>query len=246
MRTHKAYSKIAPHYDLLMSDMPYETWVDYVEELFRAYDCTPRRVLDLATGTGTVALELARRGYAVTGVDKSAAMLKVARRKARQQGLRVRWVQQDLVHLQLPPASFDASVCLYDSLNYILSARNLQRAFKRIAAALKPGALFIFDLNTVSALERELFTQAGCMRGGLRYHWTSRYNRKTRIARVQMDFECGDERFQEVHLQRAYTTAEICEMLSRAGMPVLDRFAGCTRLPPGRHTDRIYYVARRG
>jgi ubiquinone/menaquinone biosynthesis C-methylase UbiE len=245
LRSHDAYTSIAPHYDMLMSEVPYRTWVDYVEELFQAYGCSPRRVLDLATGTGTVALELARRGYQVTGVDRASAMLAVARKKSRDMGLRVRWIEQDLVHLDLSPSHFDASVCLYDSLNYILSARKLQRAFKRIAPALKPGALFIFDLNTVSALERNLFTQEGSMPGGLRYTWRSRYNRKTRIARIDMDFRLGEQHFREVHRERAYTSREIEAMLRRAGMPLVDRFAGCTRLPPARHTDRIYYLARR-
>jgi ubiquinone/menaquinone biosynthesis C-methylase UbiE len=114
-----AFTNIAPYYDALMSNVPYDMWADYVEEVFEHLRVKPRRILDIATGTGSVALLLAERGYQVTGVDLSEPMVEQARRKAREAGLDITFLQRDAADMDFPPHSFDAALCLYDSFNYI-------------------------------------------------------------------------------------------------------------------------------
>ena len=73
----------ADQYDLLYSDKDYEAECDLLEEVFRRYGTGPvQTILDLGCGTGSHALLLARRGYQVTGVDRSQEMLAQARQKA--------------------------------------------------------------------------------------------------------------------------------------------------------------------
>ena len=67
------YSALAAIYDHVMRHVDYVAWCDYIERLWDRFCARPRTVLDLACGTGTVALELARRGYRLTGVDGSPA-----------------------------------------------------------------------------------------------------------------------------------------------------------------------------
>ena len=71
-----------------------------------------RTVLDVGTGTGRAAIALARRGGVVTGVDASAEMLAVARRRASEAGAQVTFVHGDAHGLQFPSGAFDAVVCL--------------------------------------------------------------------------------------------------------------------------------------
>src|ERR1019366_7539077 len=72
----------AHQYDALYGEKNYTAECDAVEELLRRYGSGPRHtLLDLGCGTGTHALLRADRGYAVTGVDRSAAMLECAREK---------------------------------------------------------------------------------------------------------------------------------------------------------------------
>lgn len=241
----QAFTAIAPHYDALMASVPYPMWVDYLEQIFQRMGTRPRRVLDIATGTGTVALLLAQRGYQVTGVDLSAPMIAVAQRKARRMRLAVQFLCRDAADLDLPRGSFDAAVCLYDSLNYILEPERLERAFAQAANALVPGGLFIFDLNTIYSFEQELFTQENLSPGReVRYRWRSRFDRKTRIARIDMEFWTDSAQFEETHYQRGHSVEEVTEGLERAGFIVEALYEAYTFLPPGPKSERIFYVAR--
>ena len=71
-----------------------------------------RRILDVGTGTGRGAIALAARGAQVTGVDASAEMLAVARRRAAESGVSVEFVQGDAHGLSYPDRSFDVVLCL--------------------------------------------------------------------------------------------------------------------------------------
>jgi SAM-dependent methyltransferase len=231
-----------------MAKVPYNLWADYITDLSHATGRPIRpgcRLLDLATGTGSLALAFAARGCYVTGIDRSEPMLVEARRKAAAEHLTVEFICRDLSDFQLP-AVFDHAVCVYDSLNYILEPELLKRAFADTRAALKPGGLFIFDVNTVRALEAELFTQASLDPGPVRYRWVSRYHPASRICRVRMTFEIAatGEKFTIVHRQRAYTDAELRSFLDSAGFADITAYNAYTTQPPSPDSDRVFYVAR--
>ncbi len=247
-RSEDPFARIAPYYDALMSSVPYGVWADYVIELSRLAGRRIRpgaRLLDLATGTGSVALEFASRGCSVVGVDASAPMLDEARRKAAQRHLEADFLCRDLVDFRLPP-EFDHAVCLYDSLNYILDFNSLKRAFANTREALKPAGLLIFDVNTVRALEAELFTQQSAPGAAVRYRWVSHYDPDTRTSVINMHFEAPDAGgpFTLVHRQRAYTDDEIRSALEDAGLTDIRSYDGYRLREPTPVSDRVFYVAR--
>src|SRR5260370_20555519 len=98
MTDHSQFTDVAAVYDSLMAVVPYRHWIDYVERIWGEFESSPSTVLDLACGTGNVTLELERRGYRVTGVDNSEAMLRQARAKPAQHA---RLLLQDARHLDL-------------------------------------------------------------------------------------------------------------------------------------------------
>ncbi|RYG87647.1 class I SAM-dependent methyltransferase [bacterium] len=77
-----SFELIAEVYDLLMRGVPYQTWVSYYLLLLATVGFKPKRLLDVACGTGTMALMLTEEGFEMAGFDLSAAMIEVARRKA--------------------------------------------------------------------------------------------------------------------------------------------------------------------
>lgn len=244
-----SFADVAPHYEHLMSSVPYRFWISYLERLWNLHSLTRNRVLDLACGTGTVSRMLAARGLYVVGVDLSGRMLDVARQRTIEEGLSIEFVEQDAAELSLPGSRFDAAISLFDSLNYILDPDRLAQAFRRVFDHLEPGGSFIFDLNTDYAFEQGMFNQSCTRRGEpLHYRWRSRYNPETRLCTVNMVFHYDNgsgerETFKEVHRQRAYSKTEVTSMLARAGFEEITIYDAYSTEPPTPRSDRIFYVA---
>ena len=76
------YEALAASYDGLTRDIPYEKYLRFFKSLLKQYGVKPKTVLDLACGTGSLSVLLAKSGYAVLGVDRSEDMLTVAAEKA--------------------------------------------------------------------------------------------------------------------------------------------------------------------
>ncbi|MGO8672799.1 MAG: class I SAM-dependent DNA methyltransferase [Capsulimonadaceae bacterium] len=244
----ESFDSVAPYYEHLMSSVPYEHWLCYLEQLWDEHRLPSRRVLDLACGTGTISRMLAGRGREVVGVDLSDPMLAIARELADEAGVSVPFYRQDAADLDVP-GQFDSVISLFDSLNYILQPDRLAEAFRRSCIALRPGGALIFDLNTEYAFEEGMFNQSCSRRGeALHYRWRSRYDPKGRICTVTMNFsyDRGDgsrEKFKEVHRQRAYGKNDIMKSLVAAGFSDCVAYDAYTTNPPHRRSDRIFYLA---
>jgi SAM-dependent methyltransferase len=146
-----------PLYDALASD--YDRFVNWEGRLAHELPFLDRllaeqgaiRVLDTACGTGHHALALAQRGYQVVGVDLSEAMIEQARINASRAGLPVEFGVAGFGELASLGRTFDALLCLGNSLPHLLTDQDLERALRDFAAVLRPGGLLItqsrnFDL----------------------------------------------------------------------------------------------------
>jgi SAM-dependent methyltransferase len=107
---------------------------------------------DLACGSGTTALKLAKRGIRTYAVDLSPGMCRVARRRAREAGLGLRISRQDMRSFRLPE-QVDLVLCEFDALNHVPRKRDLSRVLKAVAGALTPGGFFFFDVNNRRGFE---------------------------------------------------------------------------------------------
>jgi SAM-dependent methyltransferase len=114
-----------------------------------------RRVVDLGIGTGDLVVALARAGYEVIGVDRSAAMLEVARAKIAAAALQPMplLLPQDLRALRLD-APVDAALCVYTVINQLAGDGDLARAMAAVHDALVPAGLFLFEVNLPEAYDR--------------------------------------------------------------------------------------------
>lgn len=241
------FTEVAEVYDSLMCIVPYEWWVRYARQLWDRHGCKPKRVLDLACGTGSITHELYKAGYEVEGADFSEAMVRIARRKLPES---VPIWHQDARSLDLPSPPFDSCVCLFDSLNYLLSIEDLACAFRSIYRHLAPGGLLVFDVNTVRALETGMFDQTGTGRdSSLQFEWTSAWEPRERLCTINMEFRVqanGESRiFHETHVQRGHTHSELTRAMGDGGLEFVDVYDAYTTRPVNRRSDRLHYVARR-
>lgn len=112
------------------------------------------RWLDLATGTGPVALRAAAGGAVVTGVDISPRMLRTARRRAQEEGAVVRFVLADAESLPFPDRTFD----VVSSTQGVMFALDHRRAARELARVSVPGARLALTALTPVWENAELFS----------------------------------------------------------------------------------------
>lgn len=134
------YDSLAPFYDAVMGDRA--AAADHVRSLIQTHHPEARSVVELACGTGSV-LERLAPDYEVTGVDLSADMLALAARKLPQ----ARLVQGDMTRVSLGE-TFDVVLCVFDSINHLLTFDGWEAVFERAREHLSSGGIFVFDVNT--------------------------------------------------------------------------------------------------
>jgi len=175
------------------------------------------RILDVCCGTGHLAGLLTARGYSVTGIDASAAMIAHARENVPEAAFQVAEAARFRVL-----GKFDGAVCTFDSLNHILGEADLQAAFRRTAAALKTGAPFAFDMLLESAYQTNWADAFSLVRDDhVLVLSGSDFDKRTRLAQCHITmFRLLDGvwRRSDVEVrERCYTTAEIDAALAAAG-----------------------------
>ena len=244
-----AYHALAASYDRLTNDVDYEATVDFYKAIWTREGMAPRTAVDLACGTGSVALILARMGLAVTGVDMSEEMLTVASQKAQEAGVYPMFVCQRLQDLRLP-RGVDLAVCALDSLDYILDPADCAQAIRRVYKALNPGGIFIFDVNTpekLRAMDGQVFLDEDddvyCV-------WRGEFDEETNICSYGMDLfqrrgKVWHRSFEE-HREYAYTREQLTEFLKAAGFTHIEVYADRKFASPGAGEQRIYFKARKG
>ncbi|MDF1555200.1 MAG: class I SAM-dependent methyltransferase [Deferrisomatales bacterium] len=202
------------------------------------------RVLDLCCGTGQLAAELAGRGYRTTGVDFSGEMLACAR----QHHPSPDWVRADVRQLALAPA-FDAATCLFDSINHLLTAADLQRALTCAGAALAPGGLLLFDVNTELGFrerwvrEWEVATPDGVCRLAGEYDPARRLGTYHFVLRGQGVDAWRRAEF-EFH-ERCHSPEELRRALDRADLEIEEVCDAVSDLDLEEEVGRAFYLVRR-
>ena len=141
------YTEFAKFYDDLFDVTLYDRWAHFVVTKAKIIQKQPSeiKILDLACGTGRLAIKLAQMGFQVTGADLSEDMLTIAEQRARAANVDVPFIQTDMRNLE-GLDQYDLICCFDDSLNYLIDQKDLQTTFKAVYDHLNPDGQFLFDV----------------------------------------------------------------------------------------------------
>ncbi len=169
------------------------------------------------------------------------------------------YLQQDMREFELY-GTVAAVVSICDSMNYMTSDEDLLQVFRLVNNYLDKDGVFIFDMNTEYKY-KELMgdTTIAENREDVSFIWENLYDEEKRLneycltlfakAETEEDDEGGPslyEKFEEVHLQRAYPLEEVKRLLAEAGMTFVAAYDVLTHEVPGPQCERMYIVAREG
>lgn len=241
------YGKFASIYDTLMSGVDYDLWASYVAGFI------PRGslVYECACGTGKISLRLAGMNYSIVASDISEDMLMVAASSQRESGLagsRLRFVRMDMRELSFNKKA-DCVIACCDGVNYLTSDEDALAFFRSAHASLKPGGLLLFDVSSEYKLSAVLGNNCFIDNGReAAYMWQNTYDERSRLIRMDLAFFKKQdrlyERFDETHIQRAYSVDELKDMLLEAGFAP-EAYRCFSREPVGEKDERIQFVAVR-
>jgi SAM-dependent methyltransferase len=140
-----------PALELWRRAIPPEVTKGQAADIERALALRPgERVLDVPCGNGRIALELAARGYSVSGLDLAPEFVSEARSRAAERGLELDVQQGDMRELPWD-SEFDAALCTGNSFGYLDDEGN-RRFLREVAASLRPGGRFLLDYPLVAEL----------------------------------------------------------------------------------------------
>ncbi len=232
------YTKLASIYDGMMEHVEYKQWSRYIDAVFKNFGVDIKTVCETACGTGTHAVALAQQGYEVTCADISNAMIEIAKGKSGP------WIKafhvSSMTEIDLKE-KFDAVLCLYDSVNYLLTEDDIQKMFSCSFRLLNSGGLFIFDACSIQNSMRN-FKDYYEHDKNWNYKRRSHFDKESRIQRNEIGIVLGEESYHETHDQRIYTLEEWREMISKTDFNSLAIFEDMSFDPASEKSDRFHFI----
>ena len=243
-----AYGDFAEIYDeLIYEDINYDSMCARVIDICNEEKITFNNYLDIACGTGNLTVRLAKNFKESFAVDLSEDMLREAFEKFKKEKIRCKIICQDMSKLSLN-RKFDLITSALDSTNYIIDEDKLLNYFIRVKEHLSDNGLFIFDINSYyklsNILGNNIYTYS---EEDVFYTWENVFEEDL-LSMYLTFFVKRDnlyERFEEEHLEKAYTEEFIENKLEIAGLKVIGKYEGYTEKQVNRNTERIVYVVKK-
>jgi len=243
----EAYTSFAAVYDMYMDNIPYDTWAKNIKDLFEKYNIPMEVVCDLGCGTGQMTRRLKAFGYDMIGIDVSCDMLTEAQATEDSEG--ILYLCQDMRKFELY-GTVGAIVSVCDSINYLADTHELLQVCKLANTYLDPKGLFIFDIKTEHFYEELGDSTIAENRSEGSFIWENEYDSETRdnsyFLTIYAENEEGTfDRYEEEHLQHAFTVEEIKKAIKDSGLELLDILDVATMSSPQSDSERLYFIARK-
>ena len=246
-----AYERgFASVYERFTDHKEYEKRAAYLLSLLKDGGVTSGILLDVACGTGTLTSLLCGKGYEIIAVDNSPDMLQIARQRLSEIDPDALVLCQDMRSLDLY-GTVDAAICTLDSVNHLIETEDVAAAFASVSLFLRPGGLFLFDVNTRSKHENVLSGHTFVYEDDVAFLvWQNTECDADGCVDIMIDVFTRQEdgryhRESEDFTERAYEPKILCELLQAAGLTIEGVYGDLTREPPKADEERIVFVCRK-
>ena len=245
----KIYKSFAEHYDSLTQNVDYAALCKHYTALISQYGNGGKLVLDLACGSGSLSVLLAKSGFDVVGVDASEEMLSLAMNKIENFGNPI-FLNQTMQELDLF-GTIDAAICCLDSINHLKTETDVKKTIERVSLFLNDGGLFIFDVNTLhkhrDVLGNNTFVydtdEVYCI-------WQNAFNDKNSHIDISLDFfrEGKDGKYtrtNESFSEYYYSDEFLIKILEENSLNCIVKHDDFTVNTAKENSERVLYVCRK-
>ena len=240
-----AYSALAQYYDRLMTDFCYEDILEYILSKISG-----KNGLDIACGSGAMTIELAKRGYRMTGIDYELNMLNVAREKAVKQAVNIELLHKNMLELEID-RHYDFCIAICDAFNYVPNEKAMKKLLTTIWDSLNAGGALIFDISSdyklVEVLGDNLYFEDY---DDFTYFWQNELNIKNHSVGMNLTFFTKEgelyARADEQHTQYYYKLDKIKSLLEAVGYHNIEVVDGENLEQVKPHSNRWLFFATKG
>jgi SAM-dependent methyltransferase len=202
------------------------------------------KVLDVPCGNGRIAIELARRGFQLTGVDIATEFVAEARKNSFAAGVNIEWHERDMRDLPWTN-EFAGAFCFGNSFGYLDDEENAD-FLQAVSRTLKPGARFVLDAPAAAECILPNFQPSHSFEiAGIAVTIQHRYDHEQ--ARMFNDFTFTRDSVADYRpsSQRVYTYRELADLLRAAGLEIVAAYASLAEEPFNLGAHRLLIVSEK-
>lgn len=256
VNTGHQFSKYSQYYDTVYKQKDYPQETKFIDSVIKKFSPSAKQVLSLGCGTGTYEIELAKKGYSITGVDLSKSMLDIAAEKIAKAGMqkKIELVHNDAISFKATK-TYDVAMEMFNIIGYHRTNNEINHVLENVHRALKVGGIFFFDCWYMPAVLKDPPTDRvkEVVEGGRRLIRVTRSRLITDKNIVEIKFHVISlekgvvvDDTEEVHPMRYWSIPELDNLLTNHGFKVvkIGNFMDIETLPSENNWD-MFVVARK-
>lgn len=232
------YSYVSKIYNDLMRDVNYEAWAEYLTNIYNKYGNEGTNFLEIAGGNGLLSSILKSRFSKLILTDKSYHMLQESDYNMK--------VCCDMKAIPFK-SKFDFIFSTFDSINYLLSKKDLLIHFNEIYKILADDGIYTFDVSLeANSLNNIQYLNRSGKSGNYSFKQISNFNKKTRIHSNKFEFyENNEIILQEIHLQKVYSLSTFFEIINKSKMFAVECFDSFSFKDANSKSERAQFIIKK-
>lgn len=241
-----AFETFALIYNQVMDNSLYEAWLAFTLRHINEQN----QLLELACGTGELAIQFAKQGFGVTAIDLSEEMLAMANQQAQEKEVDVQFVQADMLDLT-DIGHYEIVTCYSDSICFLADEKAVQTAFEQVNQVLKENGIFLFDVHSLYQMD-DIFPEYNYhyQTDDFAFLWESYPTEVPHSIEHFLTFfiKNGEETFtreDELHVERTYPIETYRRLLKQAGFSQVELYADFKDCLPTKTSRRWFFVCHK-